>query len=268
MSEEGFLTGLHRSWFAWSGWLFTVAGTVFSLVAGGAYAWVGALVAAAGLVALTALAYQRHQELRQAEGRHATEVGRLEGELQTARSRAEQAERKLNEGPADILQRLQATIQRHAFAEVAEGLARHAEYVQRMAALTQVVTRPVVLRTFAKRAGGLYVEGRLSADAIQHLRQDAPFVLEYKDANALVTTSALLRAHQLDAGKAVVWFRVEGFVGHEMKHVAALAEKQDVPAKGDTARPVCDVARYGGLELTNLSAAIRALTAEAQRLQE
>jgi hypothetical protein len=66
----------------------------------------------------------------------------------------------------------------------------------------------------------------------------------------------------------VVWFRVEGFVGPEMKHVEALAETQEVPAKGYTARPVCDVARYGGLELANLSTAIRALIVEAQRLQE
>src|SRR5947207_1217172 len=38
--REGFLTGLHRSWFAWSGWLFTVAGTVFGLSVSGAYAWI------------------------------------------------------------------------------------------------------------------------------------------------------------------------------------------------------------------------------------
>ena len=38
-------------------WLFTVAGTVFGLLAGAAYAWIGALFAFAGLCALTALAY-------------------------------------------------------------------------------------------------------------------------------------------------------------------------------------------------------------------
>lgn len=104
---EGFLTGLHRNWFVWSGWLFTIGGTLFGFLAGGAYAWMGASVALAGLLAVTAFAYQLHGELREAESRHTIALNGLESELRAARDRTEQAERKLQEVPADILLRLQ-----------------------------------------------------------------------------------------------------------------------------------------------------------------
>jgi uncharacterized membrane protein YebE (DUF533 family) len=84
MQEEGFFTGLHRNWFAWSGWLFTLVGTIFGLVVSGAYAWIGALCAITGLIALTALAYQRHSELRNTKNRHAEEITQLKGEAKTA----------------------------------------------------------------------------------------------------------------------------------------------------------------------------------------
>src|SRR5438552_3606377 len=141
--REGFLTGLHRSWFAWSGWLFTVAGTVFALSVSGAYAWIGALVAGTGLCALTALAYQRHRQLGQAEERHAADRGRLEGELRIAQEQVEQAERKLNEVPLGLLLRLEATVRRHGFEDLAASLSRHASYVERMVALDQAQARSI-----------------------------------------------------------------------------------------------------------------------------
>jgi hypothetical protein len=159
-------------------------------------------------------------------------------------------------------------IQKHAFDELTEVLAKHAEYVERIAGMTQAHAKPVTLRTFAKRAGGLYVEAKLNSDAMQHLRQDDPFLLDFKDANALVTGSALLQVHQIDPAKEVVWFRVQNFVGNEMEHIDALAEKQEVSAKGYTARPICDLTRYADMDLSNLSTAIRTMTNELLRLRK
>lgn len=266
--REGFLTGLHRSCFASSGWLFTVAGTVFALAVSGAYAWIGALGAAAGLFALTAFAYQRHKELADAETRHAAEVDRLEKEAKTARQTAEQAERKLNEVPANLLLQLQTTIRSYAFAELAAALGKHVDYSARMVELTQAVTRPITLRTFVKRGDVLYVDAKLTSAAIDCLRLDDPFLLEFKNPGGLVTASAGLRVHQLDPAKELIWFRVVRYSGEEMEHIDALAEKQDVPGKGYTARPVSDTTRDAKWNLADMAAIVRALTDDLTRLRD
>ncbi len=266
--REGFLTGLRRNWFAWSGWLFTVGGAVFGLWAGGALAWIGALAATAGLLALTALAYQRHKALVDAENRHAAQIEGLGTDVRTANARAEQAERKLNEVPANILMQLEALIHRHAFAELAAALAKHVDYVARMVALAQAVTRPITLRTFVKRGEVLYVDAKLSPAAIHCLRLDDPFLLEFKNSSGLVTASAGLRVHQFIPPKEVAWFRVVRYSGEEVARVDALAEKQDVPGKGYTACPVVDTVRYANWDLADVATIVRVLTDELIRLRE
>lgn len=96
--------------------------------------------------------------------------------------------------------------------------------------------------------------------ALQHLRQDDPFVLEFKDANSLLTRRAYLRVHQLEQRKEILWFKVlDSFTSDEMAHVDALAEKQDVPAKGYAARPICDANRYASLDVANMITVLRLL---------
>jgi hypothetical protein len=262
---EGFLTGLHRSWFAWSGWLFTVGGTVFGLAVSGAYAWIGALCAVAGLLALTALAYERHRDLREAERRHAADLNRLERDVRTAQERAEQAERRLNEIPADILRQLQQVVRQYAFADLATTLADHADYVARMVNLQQALGKPITLRTFVKRGGGLYVDARMVQPSMAYLRQDDPFLLEFKNPGGLVTASALLRIHQLDGAKELIWFRVIEYAGEEMAHLDALADKQEVSGKGYSARPICDVSQYASVNLADIADFIRRLADEVVR---
>ena len=67
---EGFLGGLREHLLAWSGWVFTVGGTVFGLWFADKFAWIGAFCALIGLLALTALAYENHLQLRQARRAH------------------------------------------------------------------------------------------------------------------------------------------------------------------------------------------------------
>ena len=188
---DGFVGGLYQHLLFWSGWVFTVGGAVASLWVGREYGWIGTLFAFVGLLALTGFAYQKHRQLRDAELRHRAEKDRLDTDIRAARAQAEQADRKLNQIPADILLRLEQVIRTHSFAELAGLLGDHAEYVERMLSLAQLMAKPIPLRTFAKRAGALYVEAKLSADALQYLRQDDPFLLEFKDPTALITQSAL-----------------------------------------------------------------------------
>jgi predicted outer membrane lipoprotein len=244
---EGFFGGLNRHFWVVAGWVFTVGGGVITLGLGGAYSWIGGLFLLAGLGTLTALAYEQFQK------------------RQAAEKRAERAERRLQEIPADVFIRLEAVIQRCSFQELAAVLAGYADYVGRMTSLSNEVAKPIALRTFAKRAGDLYVEAKLNAQAIANLRQDDPFVLDFKNISGLVTASALIRVHQLDPGKEIVWFRVEGRSGDELEHIDALAEKQVVQGKGYTVRPVCDVTRFSTVNLANMGEVLRALADEVLR---
>jgi len=264
---EGFWDGLYRHLIFWAGWVFTVGGAAASLWVGKEYAWIGALVLLTGVIALTAFAFQKHKDLKQAQEEHQAATSRLETELRALRERAEIAERRLNEVPANILVQLEATIRAHEFQALADVLGSHADYVARMTNLAGTVARPITLRTFVKRAGRLFVEAKLDPAALSQLRQDDPFRLEFKSPSGLVTPSALLHVHQLDPSKELVWFHV-AYPGGEMAQIDALAEKQEVPGKGYTARPLCDPSRYANLDLTGVAAIIRTLTDEIAQLRD
>ncbi len=260
---EGFFSGLHRNGLAWSGWLFTVAGTVFGLWTSQAYAWLGALCAVTGLFTLTALAYQRQRELSELEGRRVAQMGRLERDLQTARDQAERAERKLNELPANTLLRIEEVITANAFPQWVAWLVRHAEYVERMIRFAQASHRPMSLRTFVKQSGGLFAVARAEGAAVALLRDGDPFLLTHESARGLTTDSAQLVVHQRDEGEGLVWFRIEVFLGEEMPHLDALASTKDVAGlTGYSVRPLCSVERYTNLNLSSAAELIRRLADE------
>jgi hypothetical protein len=265
--KEGFFGGLNRHVVAVSGWIFTVGGAVASLWVGQEYFWITGLCLLVGLGALTVFAYEQWQLRLKAEVDHKANETQFELDLRTARDRAGQAEQKLNAIPADVLLELRATIQRYSLQDLAAFLGDYADYVARMKEFVNVVTRPIALRTFVKRAGELYVDAKLTAQAIGHLRQDDPFLLEFKSTAGLVTASAEIRVHQTDAGKELVWFRIAQRRGDELEQIDALAEKQEVAGKGYTTRPVCDVARYASVNMANAVPALQALIEEAMRLR-
>jgi hypothetical protein len=256
---EGFFGGLNRQLIFWSGWVFTVGGAVASLTGSREYAWIAGLVVVVGLAALTVFAYQTHRERVAAEQRHAVEKERLEAEARDAGRRADEAGRRLTGVSADILARIEAIMEGHAFHSLAAVLIGHAEYIGRMVGLRQMLDRPIAVRTFVKRAGVLYAETKLGGDAVARIRHDDPFFLEFKDANALQTRSAFIRVHQFDVAKDIVWFRVEYAFSDEIDRIDALAEKQVVKANGYTARPACDPEAYAKLNWADVTAAIRRL---------
>jgi hypothetical protein len=252
---EGFLGGLHRSWLLWSGWLFTVAGTTFGLLVVQAYAWIGALVALAGLCAVTGFAYERYTELRKAEGRHAAETGRLERDLQTAREHAEQAERKLNEVPLTILTRLQATIAAYSSDQLGRLLNRHAEFVGRMQRFLRDAPKRLNFRTFTKQTGSLYAVAKGPPEALAHLRVGDPFLLLHVGTDGLETQAARIAVHQPpESGKDIVMFRIVASLSEEIGHIERLAESRDVAGmKGYRLTPACSVEGYPDVDLGALA---------------
>jgi hypothetical protein len=261
---ESFFTGLHRSWFAWSGWLFTVGGTVYALAISEKYAWIGALIAMAGLLALTAFAYQRHQELRSVESAHAADRTRLEEELRTASERAEEAERKIDSVSAELVLRIQEFFSASSFQQCISYLISHAQYVGRMVEFVeQTASHPPSLRTFVNQSGKLYAIARVESAAIGPLKDGDPFVLTHKDSKGLITDSAQLLLHQRDQSAGTLWFRVEAYLSDEMAHLEALASKKDVAGlTGYSIRPVCAVQQYTGANLTNAVELVRRLAEE------
>ncbi len=264
--SDGFWSGLNQKLIFWSGWVFTVGGAIAALIVGKEYWWIAGLVIVAGLLALMAFAYQKHREKVDAEYDHQAEVQQLMTERDQAKQASEEAARKLNELPSEILLRLQATIQANSFVDLASILADYASYLERISTLMQTATKPISVRTFFKRAGILYGDARMNAEAMKYLRQSDPFVLEFKDPNSLlITRSARLQVHQLDPTKEVVWFRVDQIIGDEMAHLDALAGKQEVPAKGYLVRPMCDPERYSRVNLVGAADLIRLMVEEIAR---
>jgi hypothetical protein len=265
---EGFLGGLNRQLIFWAGWVFTVGGAAISLGVGGQFAWIGALCVVTGLLALMTFAHQKHQELRQAQERQEAAKQQYETALRAAVERAEQAERKLNEVSREILLQLQATVEGQSFANQAALVAEFATYVKRMCAFEQASGRPLTLKVFVKRAGKLYTNAKLSADAMTPLREEDRFLMEFKNPSGLFTPSAVLEVWQLEPVKETIWLRVTEYRSDELKSIEVLADRQEVQAKGYTARPLCDLALYTSLNLTDAEAAIRVLTGEFLQLRE
>src|SRR5439155_13699462 len=96
---ERFSSLLGRQLFVWSGWVFTVGGAVGSFVQGHGYAWIGWLVVLTVLRALTGHSYVIYQQLQTTRAEH----DRLAGQLRDA-------ERKLNEIPLDLLNRIRELV--------------------------------------------------------------------------------------------------------------------------------------------------------------
>jgi hypothetical protein len=261
---EGFLAGLQRYWLLWSGWLFTVAGTVTGLAWGGAFAWIGAMVAASGLLALTGLALDRHKELQAAVARQKMKDQEHATELRKVQEQAEHAERRLNEIPADIVLRLQEMLAGNSFRQWVTYLLRHAKYVERMVGFFNITgSRPPSLRTFVNQGGNLYAVGRVDATAINSLKDGDPLILSHKDAKGLLTDSARLVVHQRNEAEGTVCFRIEAYLSDEMPHLDALAAKKDIAGlTGYSLRPTCVVQNYANVNLVNASNVIGLLADE------
>jgi hypothetical protein len=252
---EGFWSVMGRQLFVWAGWVFTVGGAIVSLSFGEGSAWIGYLVIAAGLLALTGHAYATHCRCRELEARN----GRLAEQLRDA-------DRKLNEIPLAILTRIQELVVSQSLTDTVNRLAAHADFVVRMRQFAAAVTGDIHLRTFVRRDGSLYATAKIGRSAISHLRQQDAFVL-VRSSDALRTDCALMVVHQIpDAEGEVVHFRLVELFSDEARALDQHATVRDVSGlTGYTPRPACDTGWYATLESATISEAILRLAQGLER---
>jgi hypothetical protein len=155
-----FSDALGKQIFVWSGWVFTVFGAVGSFVLGQANAWIGWLVVGTGVLALTAHAFALHRRCRELEEANAKQSEYLR-----------EAERKLNEVPLDLVNRIRELVTPQTLSDVAGQLAAHADYVLRVRQFMTAVAGDIHLRTFFKRDDKLFAIAKVAEVALTHLRR-------------------------------------------------------------------------------------------------
>jgi hypothetical protein len=252
---DSFFDTLGKHLFIWSGWVFTVGGAVGSFVLGQANAWIGWLAICTGVLALTGHAFALHRRCRELE--EATEK-------QTAR--LQEAERKLNEVPLDLVNRIRELIAPQSAADVAAQLAAHADFVVRVQQFIAATSGDIHLRTFIKRDDRLFAIAKVATAALVHLRDDDAFVL-VRSAEGLRTDCALMVVHQKpDPAHGVVYFRLVEILSDEVRALEKLAAEREVTGlTGYTLRPACDHGWYGPLESATISDAIKRLAEGLER---
>ena len=252
---DRFWDGFGKQLIFWAAWVFTVGGAIGSFVLGQAYAWIGWLAVLAGVLALSGHAYSLHRRCRELElGNDA-----LTGQLRDA-------ERKLNEVPLDLVNRIQQLVTPQSVTDVAGRLAVHADYVLRVRQFMAAVTGDIHLRTFSKRDDNLFAIAKVAEAALAHLRESDVFML-VRSAEGLRTDCAKMVVHQRpDPAHGVVIFRLVELLSDEVRALERLAAVREITGlTGYTLRPVCDSGWYGAVESATIPEAIKRLAEGLER---
>ena len=255
--EEVYWAAMGKRLLFWSGWVFTVCGAIVGLYLSKEYTWVGTLVVLTALIAFGTHSRWVHHRLKEAEQRYQTELGQARQQHREEVTRREQAEQRLAEVPADALTRLAALVSEGMIHELVGLLRRQADIVGRLQQYNRELTKPLVVRSFQRLQGELYVVARGPSVAIRHLRPGDPFVLHRKSDTGVQIDAARMVVHQpVQPDGDVVQFRVVGAISDDMTHLAGLAVE----------RLVEGIKGYGveiALDLTGLPALNFAQVAEA-----
>ena len=243
--------------FTMSGWVFTVGGAIGSFVLGQANAWIGWLVALTGVLALTGqtLAVLRRCRELQEENTKQAELLR-------------EVERKLNEVPLDIVNRIRELVAPQSVTEIATRLAAHADYVLRMRRFA-TTAGDIHLRTFVPRNNFIFAVAKIPKAALAHLREKDVFIL-VRSADELRTDCALMVVHQTpDPAHGTVHFRLVELISEEARGIERLATAGGASGlMGYTLRPVCDTGWYNTLESATIPEAIKRLAEGLERERE
>ncbi len=183
------------------------------------------------------------------------------------KQRLQEAERKLNEVPLELLARVQQLVNSASFTEVSRLLAGCAEIITRHKEFIAVESKPLTLRAFARSGDRLFAVAKVSPVAQEHLRVDDPFELVKKTGGGLEVQIARLVVHQppnlKDEG---VFFAILPPMPPELESIAALAAEGDVQGlKGYFIRPAYDASRYAAHDLSSVPAAVVLLIEDATR---
>jgi hypothetical protein len=213
----------------WSGWIFTVFGVIVSLVLVKEFAWIGALMAVAGLIPLGSHSWWVHQRLQEADRRHHDELEAARQRNTDEVKRREQAEQRLALIPAEALARLAELVSEGKMNELIASMQRKAEWLSRARQYQKTLNKPLRVRTFQYIQAELYVIASGIGEAVLNLRPGDPFILRRQSEAGIVVESARLIVNQpVEAGKDRVHFRAVEMLADDMIHLAGLAGDQAV----------------------------------------
>lgn len=243
-----------RQFFTWSGWVFTVGGAIGSFVLGQANAWIGWLFVLTGLLALTGQTIALSRRCRELDETNTKQTEQLR-----------EAERKLNEVPLDLVNRIRELVAPQSAMDFATRLATHADYVIRMVRFANA-TGEIHLRTFLARDKVIFAIAKVTEAALQHLREKDVFLL-VRSVDGLNTTCAILIVHQTpDPTHGSVHLRLVEHLSEEARAIEHLATTGGASGlMGYTLRPACDTGWYGGLESATIPEVIRRLAEGLER---
>ena len=214
---DTFVEALGKRLFIWSGWIFTIFGAAGSFVLGQATAWIGWLVLATGVVAITAHTLACHRLRRE-----------LEQEKANLAAQLREAERKLNEVPLDLVNRIHELVAPRSVTDIAARLAAHADTVIRMSQFAASVTGAIQLRTFTMRDNCLYAIAKVAEKVMSHLREEDVFILVHA-AEGLRTDCAIMIVHQRpDPKHGVVYLRVMKALSDDVRTLEQLTATRNV----------------------------------------
>ena len=254
--SDGFIQGLGSALFNWWGFIFTVGGTILSLWFAREHWWICLLIVGANAIACGSFAYTKQKGEVIAKARHEDALVRLQ-----------EAERKLNEVPLELLTRVRQIVASVSLVDVARILSSSAALVTRHRQFVAVEAKPLTLRTFARQGDRLFAVAKAARAALENLRVDDPFLLQKKSSSGVEVVVARLAVHQPpDLVKEVAYFAVLPPIPSELEAIAALAVERNVKGVTDySVRPAYDITRYRDLDLTPVPEAIDLLIEDAVR---
>lgn len=252
---ERFSNSLGKHLFVASGWVFTVGGAIGSFVLSQSNAWIGWLAVLTGVLALTGQNFFLHRRCRELEEISTNQAEQLRN-----------AERKLNEVPLDLVNRIRELVTPQSFTAVATRLAAHADYIYRIREFTASAANDIHLRTFSRRDGNLYAVAKIAAAGLAHLREKDVFFL-VQSTEGLRTDCAVMVVHQTpNAAQGIVHFRLVALLSEDARALDQLATAREVTGlNGYTLRPACDPAWYVALQSDTIPEAIMRLAEGLER---
>ena len=229
-----FSEALSKQFFIWSGWVFTVGGAIGSFVLGQAYAWIGWLTVAVGLLALTSHAFVLHRRLRE-----------LEAANLKLTEQATRAEAHSNAVPITVIEQLVRIVSGGVSSEFIEELARNVSRIERLRKFFLPDGKPLNPRTFTVEAGRLYAVVKVaSPEQAACLIEGDLFSLFRKGSLGIEVKCARLRVLQPPANGTVM-FEVFDADGGEMTALRQLAQMRDVAGiTGYFVEPAFDLEQY------------------------
>jgi hypothetical protein len=250
------------------GFIFTLAGTIASLIFAREYCWIFLLTCLVCVLVSGYIAYDKHRSEAQAKTVHEIERTRLLSEQQAMALRLQEADRKLNEVPLDLLMQVRQIVISASLTDLARVLIDAASLVARQRQLMIGLDGKVLsLQMFSRQGDRLFVLVKMSAAALTHLQLRDPFLLLKKAANGVEDSIAMLAVHQLpDMKKEVAYFVVNAPIPSELEPMVDMATGGDVKGiKGYRIEPACDISRYENLDLSSVEEIVRLLTEDATR---